>query len=494
MKQIIKKFNSLVQKTIFKVENKTNDKFKISRTNKALITFIGLLFLYIFYLLIPLIYDKDWVKNKIQTHLYSEFKINLNFTEDISYRILPAPHFLIKNSKLILNSSKSEKPIAKIINLKIFLDQMNFFNKEKIDIIEVIIDNANFSLLRNDLKLLNDSTNHKFSNKKILINKSKIFVKDNLDEIITIIKIKKANFSFDESKSQNQFNLKGNIFSIPFTFELKTKNDLIIEKFFLFKAGKLNLDIFNNHIIKKNNSIIGNNIISFLNSSLDSEYEFIDENIIFTSKNSKINNTRLDYDGELSINPFDLNLNINLNNYKTSKLFNLNSILIEFLKSKLLFNENLSLNTSININASRQSNFFHNAKIYINIINGKMSLDGSKFINDGIGLLELNKSNLLFENNNLILNTNILFEIKNSNALFSFLNTNKKSRKEIKKILVNLNYDFLSNQIEFNNIKIDNNDVNAQFFNIVDGFKDNNSNNLVKTRRLLNELLEAYEG
>ena len=250
MKQIIKKFNNLAQKTIFKVENKTNDKFKISRTNKALITFIGLLFLYIFYLLIPLIYDKDWVKNKIQTHLYSEFKINLNFTEDISYRILPAPHFLIKNSKLVLNSSKSKKPIAKIINLKIFLDQMNFFNKEKIDIIEVIIDNANFTLLRNDLKLLNDSTNRKFSNKKVLINKSKIFVRDNLDEIITIIKIKKANFSFDESKSQNQFNLKGNIFSIPFTFELKTKNDLIIEKFFLFKAGKLNLDIFNNHIIK----------------------------------------------------------------------------------------------------------------------------------------------------------------------------------------------------------------------------------------------------
>ena len=123
-----------------------------------------------------------------------------------------------------------------------------------------------------------------------------------------------------------------------------------------------------------------------------------------------------------------------------------------------------------------------------------MNLDGSKFINDGIGLMELKKSNLLFENNNLILNTNILFEIKNSKALFSFLNTNKRSRKEIKKILINLNYDFLSNQIEFNNIKIDNNDMNVQFFDIVDGFKDNNLNNLIKTRRLINELLKSYDG
>tara|TARA_B110000027_G_scaffold119992_1_gene133095 strand:+ start:173 stop:1654 length:1482 start_codon:yes stop_codon:yes gene_type:complete len=493
MKQIIKKFNNLIKKTIFIVENKTNNKFKISRTNKVLITFIGLLFLYIFYLLIPIIYEKDWVKNKIQTQLLSEFKMNLNFTEDISYRILPAPHFLIKNSKLALNSSKSDKPIAKIKNLKIFLDQMHFFNKEKMNIIEVIIDNANFSLLRSDLKLLNDSNNHKFSNKKIIINKSNIFVKDNLDEIITIIKINEANFFFNDRKSQNQFNLKGNIFAIPFTFDLITKNDLIIEKFFLFKAKKLNLDILNNHIVKRN-SIIGNNTISFLNSSLDSEYEFTDRNIIFTSKNSKINNSKINYDGELSINPFDLDLNISINNYKTSKLFRLNSILIEFLKSELLFNENISLNTSITVNANRQSNFFHNAKIYINIINGNVNLDSSKFINDDIGVLKLNNSNLLFENNKLILSTNILFEIKNSDALFSFLNTNKKSRKEIKKILINLNYDFLSNQIEFNNIKIDNNDMNVQFFDIVDGFKDNNLNNLIKTRRLINELLKSYDG
>ena len=45
---------------------------------------------------------------------------------------------------------------------------MNFLNKEKMNIIEVIIDNANFSLLRSDLKLLNDSNNRNFSNKKVI--------------------------------------------------------------------------------------------------------------------------------------------------------------------------------------------------------------------------------------------------------------------------------------------------------------------------------------
>ena len=114
MKKIVKNFNNLVKNTIFKVQNKTKNKFVISNFNKILITFISLLFLYIFYLLTPLLYDKNWLKNNIQTKLFSEFKIDLNSIDDISYRILPAPHFLIIDSKIILNSSKSKKTIGKI--------------------------------------------------------------------------------------------------------------------------------------------------------------------------------------------------------------------------------------------------------------------------------------------------------------------------------------------------------------------------------------------
>ena len=101
MKKIVKNFNNLVKNTILKVQNKTINKLKISNFNKFLITFISILFLYIFYLQIPLLYDKKWVKDKIQTKLLSEFKIDLNSIDDISYRILPAPHFLIINSKII---------------------------------------------------------------------------------------------------------------------------------------------------------------------------------------------------------------------------------------------------------------------------------------------------------------------------------------------------------------------------------------------------------
>ena len=495
MPQIIKNFTNLINKTILKVKNKTNNKFKISAFNKFLISFIGILFLYIFYLLTPLLYDKDLVKNSIESKLLSEFKIQLDSFNDISYRILPAPHFLIKDSKLLLSSSNNKESEADVKNLKIFLSQKNLFNKNKIIIENVAINKANFTLLRSDLKMLDYSSNNQFSNNKIEITKSNIFFKDNLDEVIVIIKIDQATLFNEKKILSNMLNLKGNIFTIPFTLELKNKNGLIKRDEINFKAKSLDLNIFNESIKKKNNLITGRNIISFLNSTIDTEYEVGDKTITFKSTNSsRINISKVNYKGKLSINPFDLDLNINFNNYKISNIFNLNPILVEFLKSELLFNDNISLNTSIIINSNSKDEIFNNAKIYFNILNGKINLNKSIFVNDNIGLLELSNSNLFFENNNLILNTDLLFDIKNSNGLFSFLNTKKDSRKNIKNILVNLNYNFLSDEIEFNDLKINDKKVSSEFLNIINGFKDNNSNNTIKSRRLVNELLNIYEG
>jgi len=501
MKQFVKKFNNLIKNTIFKVKNKTNNKLKISSFNKAIITFIGLLFLYLFYSLIPTLYDKNWLKDNIKAKLFKEFKLNLNFVENISYRILPAPHFIIKDSNLLLNNSSKKRYIAEIRELKIFLNKSNFFDKEKMKIEEVIINDANFFLLPSDFKELNHSINHKFSNKKIKINKSNIFFKNNLDEIITIIEIDKVNFFFDDKKLENQFNSKGSIFAIPFTLEIKNKKDLFKkknflfeERNFLFKAKSLNLNILNNNIKKNNNSTVGNNIISFFNSIVDTEYELRDKNIIFKSKDSKLKNYKVEYDGEISTSPFDLNLNIRLNSNKISRLFILNSTLIEFFKSGLLFNDNISLNTSITVNSNGGQDFFDDAKIYFNLFNGKINFDKTQFINKKIGLFEISDSSLFFDDDKLVLKTNLLFNITNSNNLFSFLNTSKAGRKEMKNILANIDYYFIDNTIIFNNIMIDNNKLSKQSMNILEGLYDNNTNNLVKTKRLLNKLFSAYAG
>jgi hypothetical protein len=492
MKQIVKKFNNLVKKTIFKVQNKTNNNFNISNFNKYFITLIALLFIYLFYLLIPILYSKTWVQTSIESKLLNEFKINLSTSADISYRILPAPHFLIKDSK-ILTTKSEKKTIAAVKECQIFLSQKNFFDKEKMNIKEIVINGANFTLLRSDLKLLNELKNKKFSNKKIKINNSNIFLKDNSGEIISIIKVDKTVLFFNDKKLFNFLNLKGKIFNVPFTLDLNNHNNSIKYEKINFNSKLLKLNISNESTTNKKLTS-GENNISFLKSTISTKYDIKEKLITFKSGNSILNNTQISYDGELSINPFDLNLNIDLDNYKISRIFNIDPILIEFIKSGLLFNNNISINTSLIANSNQKNDIFQSAKIKFHIINGKIDFNKTRFVNDNIGSLQFSNSNLFFKNNELVLNGDMLIDIKNSENLFSLLNTNKLSRKFFQTILINFDYNFSNNRIKFNRVKIDNRDVESQFLTIIDGFNNNNLNNSIKSRRLLNELFKAYAG
>ena len=70
MKNIVQNFNNFVSKTIFKVQDKTNSnlkksKIKISNFSKYFIILFTSVFIYLFYLLVPLLYDKNWVQNTI---------------------------------------------------------------------------------------------------------------------------------------------------------------------------------------------------------------------------------------------------------------------------------------------------------------------------------------------------------------------------------------------------------------------------------------------
>jgi hypothetical protein len=511
MKKIIKKYNNLIQKIIFKVQNKTNyysnlikkiifkiknktnNKHQISNFNKFLISFISLLFFYLFYLSLPVLYNKNFVQNKIENQLLKEFKINFSASSQISYRILPRPHFLLKDAKIFIKKEKIEL-IAEIKNLKVFIFQKNFLNKEKLVIKDLKIDDANFSLSKKNLMLLESASNDKFSDKKIEVNNSNLFFKDDASEVVSIIKISKAYLFFDNDNLLNLFNLKGEVFKIPFNFSLKRKFDLLKNQEINIKAKTLKLKIFNILSKEKNKFTAGSNIISTTNTIINTKYKIKNNITVFESDNSRIGNFIIDYSGEFSINPFNLDLKVDLGNYKISKILSLNHILDELVKTELLYNDNISANISLKAISNAKNEIFQNANINFNFSNGKINLNKTKLINKKIGSLKLENSNLFFKEDRLILNTDILIDIKNSDELFSLLQTSKKSRKLIKKILINMNYDFLTKQIDFNVVKIDNNKVNNKLLSIIDGFNDNNVNNLNKSRNILNEILGAYEG
>ena len=483
MERLIKKFNNIIKKTIFKLKNKTNNKLEISTFNKYIITIISILFAYIFYLLTPLLYDKNWIQNKILTNLSDEFSINLSDSLDISYRILPKPHYLIKDNKTDL---------AEIKVLNVFISQNNFFNKDKIRINKVVIENANFSLSSDNFKMLYESSYNKFSKQKIKVINSNIFLKDNLNEVISIIKVSNALLFFDEDKLFNIFDLKGKIFNIP--FKLISQNIIDSKNKIEIKLPSLELEFINEFFKVDKNSIKGKNDILILGSLIKTKYDINDNVISFESDGSKVYNYKLDYNGQLAINPFDLKLKIRLDNFKIFNLFKSNSVIYEFVRSGLLFNKNISLHTLVNIKSKKKSDIFSETKLELRSLNGKINFDKSVFINKDIGLIKISNSDLFLENNKLILTANLSIDIKDSDRLYSFLTTNKRLRKNIKNIKLNITYNFLSNEIVFKNIMIDGNKVSDQFYNIVEGLNDNNSNNLTKSRRLINELIGLYDG
>ena len=139
----INQFNKI---SIFKkITTKKFSKFsKISNFSKFLIVFISLLFLYLFYLSIPSLYDKGKLQKDFTNKILKEFKINISISSDISYSILPSPHIVVKNAKIFDNNKNRPKEISQIKKLKIHISQKNFFKQDDLKITKIIIQDANF--------------------------------------------------------------------------------------------------------------------------------------------------------------------------------------------------------------------------------------------------------------------------------------------------------------------------------------------------------------
>ena len=500
--RFIKYFDFLIKKTLLKNKNEKNNifpnkiSFKVSNFNKYLISTIICLFLYLFYLSIPTLYDKTWVQNTIENKLLNEFKINFSVSSEISYEILPSPHFTIKNSKII-NDDENSKQLSDIKELKIFISSKNLLNKDKIVINKIIVDRANFSLQKSDFKFFNKLISEKLSHKKIFIKKSNIFFKDTQGEIITIIQLPKLILFYDDIKKFNSVYLDGEAFKVPFNLELSKK---IFSKFFTTKtkitSKKIKIKIFNeskkNKTLSPSSSLEGFNKFFILNSKLITNYKFQRNLLSFESKESQLNNSKLNYTGNLNLNPFYLNLNIDLEKMKLNNFFNPNSILLELFKTKLLFNDNISSNVSININKIPGSKLFDSAKIILNINNGAINFNETIFNNNKIGSLEVTNSKLYFENDNLILSNDLILSLKDSKYFYSFLLTPKKLRRSIENIYIKYEYNFFKDQIIIKDFKIDDNnltDNNKIVLNNFNNSKINNLENLILNRNLFNKLL-----
>ena len=478
-----------------------NFKFKISKFNQYLILLISILFLYLFYLSIPSLYDKGRVQKHLSDYILKEFNIDFSLSSEIKYSILPSPHIIIQNVKIFNNLSPNLNEVSQIKNLKVFISQKtlfeSLFDEKKIKINRIIIEKANFIINNNNLNYYNNFLDKKLSEKKIKILKSNFFYKDDTNETISILYFSEINLQYLNEKLKNKVMAYGEVYKLPFSLKLIKKFDSQQTKISNFKVKKLALEANNISEIKEEKNF-GDNTIYINNIKLKSKYKFDKNKITFFSKESKSKNQNYTYNGTVSLNPFNLDLNINLPKINKKEIFNFVNFFNEILKTDLLFNPNISARINIGADKITSGIIFDKFKIFLNLNNGKIDIDHTFLTSKKVGQLEINYSSIYTKKNNLIFNGGFNFQVNNQSNFYKIFQISKKNRKPIKNIFFDIDMNFFSNSLIVKNIRIDDGDIisNDTFDSFLNDMNsiDLSNKNWIYIKRFTSKLIELYDG
>ena len=496
----INQFNKIpiLKKTIINKLTKLPKLTKISNFNKSVIIFISLLFSYVFYLSIPSLYDNGRIQKDFTNKILNEFKINISISSDISYSILPSPHFVVKNAKIFNDDLDKPKEISQIKKLNIYVSQKNLFDQDNLNITKIIIQDANFLIQKNDFKFIDKFLQKKFSKKKITIKNSNVFYKDSREQIISIFPISKINIFYNEKKLINEFISVGQVFNIPFKFNWSKNFEVDSKSTTLLKLKKLNIEMLNESSTKNNNYYLKNNF-NIGNFNLDTEFKLKDELMDFSSIETRLVNNNINYKGQIYFEPFNFKLDVNLYKIDFKRFFDSLDFFKELLKLDILYNQNLSSKITLSSKNLVNNKLFDNSKILFNVAGGKINFDNSYLHNKKIGKLILSSSNIGLADGELIFSGNLVFNIYNQKEFYRIFQIPKINRKLLKKVFIELEANLFSNEVFINNFKINNlqSSLNKEEKIILEKYdfnKNNKIKNWIDLKNSIRKNFAAHEG
>ena len=209
----------------------------------------------------------------------------------------------------------------------------------------------------------------------------------------------------------------------------------------------------------------------------------------------KLQNSEFSYTGKFNFKPFYSNITGNTNKINFSPLFSSNAIIKELLKTEILNNKNIDFNLIISGNSIKQFDDFKNILIKSKIQEGLVDIDQSKMTWKNNIDFEFLDSLIFVKEGKLILDSNVEININNSNELYKFLVTPKNLRKKISKVNVNFTYLFDEKNIKVKNITIDGKILEKSKYSFDDILlKENNLQNKIYFKNLLNEVIKIYAG
>ena len=176
-------------------------------------------------------------------------------------------------------------------------------------------------------------------------------------------------------------------------------------------------------------------------------------------------------------------------------MFSSNSIIKELLKTEILNNKNIDFNLIISGNRVKQFDDFKNVLIKSKIQEGLVDIDQSKMTWKNNIDFEFLDSLIFVKEGKLILDSNVEININNTNELYKFLLTPKNLRKKISKVNVNFTYLFDEKNIKVKNVMVDGKTLEKYDYTFDDILlKDNNLQNKIYLKNLLNEVIKNYAG
>ena len=389
---------------------------------------IIVVFTIIVFLSLPVLFDYKSLQNEIETKFNKDFKINLKILDDISFRVFPRPHLLIKKANLDLNVKDKKSAILETEDLRLYIPSNKIYSKKDIIITDLEFGDLNLNLKLNDIK---DIRNHLYFkiNKPIYIRNLKLFLLENNNDVILISPLKKLEYKINEKIKSKELKLKGSIFDIEFNSIWKrnynkpksTSNEIILK----------NPDIYIKNLfsLKNKNNFNGSSSIDFLNENISFTYKYENNKININSPNEK-NNQQIRFNSNIQLNPFYFDGEIV---FEKKKLSLITDFIVNYLinaNKELLEN----LNGNLDINLLKLDNpLFNKGKIKFSINEGKIKVLNTYMEIDGMGIIESN-FNYLIREDELFLQTSNILNVNNKKEFARKFQINFKKSENIKKI------------------------------------------------------------
>ena len=394
-------------------------------------TISTLIFIYLLYLSIPSLYNSGRVQKVLSEEILNEFDLNLSLSSDISYRILPSPHYFVKDAKLFNLKKKVSNEIGELKELKIFISQKNLIDKNNLKITNLLVKNGNFFIKRDDIEFLSKFINERFSKKKINIKDSKLFFNDSENNTVFIYSIKKSNIQYHLDEDKNKVSFMGEIFKIPVNIDWEKDIDNK-NKVLKINSKKINIDILNKSKFLKN-KYTHENELNILNSKFKTKYEIVNGQVEFKSDKTIVKNTPINYSGIIELKPFFIKIDIDARTYDLNYFFKHSSWFNEIVKSKILQNDNLNGNILIKSDKLLKNKLFNKISLNLNVNQGNISFKNTVLYDGKIGKARVLSSNFYEKDDKIFLGMKVSLDIKNLNSFYKVFLIPKQKEKNLVK-------------------------------------------------------------